>query len=73
MRVVRAVATSLSVGVHSEVQGMCVCVMMSFQYNYQNALRQAIVFRIFFFYEESLVRDSNLKKQRLQRNAFWQL
>ena len=35
------------------------CVMTSFDYKYQNALRQAIVFSIFFC-EESLVRDTNL-------------
>ena len=29
--------------------------MTSFDYNYQNALRQAIVFSVFFFCEESLV------------------
>ena len=34
--------------------------MTSFDYEYQNALRQAIVFGIFFFCEESLVRDTNL-------------
>ena len=34
--------------------------MTSFYYNYQNALRPAIVFRIVFFCEESLVRDKNL-------------
>ena len=34
--------------------------MMSFDYKYQNALRQAIVFSIFFFCEESLVCDTNL-------------
>ena len=33
--------------------------MMPFDYNYQNALRQAIVFSIFFLCEESLVRDTN--------------
>ena len=33
----------------------------SFDYDYQNALRQAIVFSIFFFFcEESLVCDTNL-------------
>ena len=35
--------------------------MKSFDYDYQNALRQAIVFSIFcFFCEESLVCDTNL-------------
>ena len=36
--------------------------MTSFDYRYQNALRQAIVFSIFFFFfcEESLVRDASL-------------
>ena len=34
--------------------------MMSFDYKYQNALGQAIVFGILFFCEESLVRDTNL-------------
>ena len=34
--------------------------MASFDYNYQNSLREAIVFSIFFFSEESLVRDTNL-------------
>ena len=33
--------------------------MTSFDYNYQNALRQTNV-SVFFFYEESLVRDTNL-------------
>ena len=36
--------------------------MTSFDYKYQNALRQAIVFEISFFCEESLVRDINLQK-----------
>ena len=34
--------------------------MTSFDYKYQNALRQAIVFSFFFFSEESLVRETNL-------------
>ena len=34
--------------------------MTSFDYKYQNALRQAIVFVVFFLCEESLVRDTNL-------------
>ena len=32
----------------------------TFDYNYQNALRQVIVFSIVFFCEESLMRDTNL-------------
>ena len=43
--------------------------MMSSDYNYQNALRQAIIFSIYFifiyFREESLVRDTSTL-QRLQ-------
>ena len=34
--------------------------MKSFDYDYQNASRQSIVFSIFFFCEESLVCDTNL-------------
>ena len=34
--------------------------MTSFDYKYQNALRQATVFVFFFFCKESLVRDTNL-------------
>ena len=34
--------------------------MTSFDYNYQNALRQAFVFSILFVCEESFVRDTNL-------------
>ena len=34
--------------------------MTSFDDNYHNALRQAIVFSISFFCEESLVRDTNI-------------
>ena len=37
-----------------------ICMITSFDYIYQNALRQAIVFSIFFSCEESLVRDTNL-------------
>ena len=33
--------------------------MTSFEYNYQNALRQATVFSTIFFCKESLVRDTN--------------
>ena len=44
--------------------------MRSFDYNYQNALRQAIVFSIFFFCEESLAYDTNqLYKDRSEMHS----